>query len=51
MATERDNPVRFGTDGWRAIIAEDFTFVSTAGRAFLEWMEGKALPGIEALKG
>ena len=26
MATERVNPVRFGTDGWRAIIAEDFTF-------------------------
>ena len=29
---------------------EDFTFVSTAGGAFLEWMEGKALPGVEALK-
>ena len=26
MASERVNPVRFGTDGWRAIIAEDFTF-------------------------
>lgn len=30
--------------------AEDFTFISTAGGAFLEWMEGKALPGIEILK-
>ncbi len=31
-------------------VAEDMTFVSTAGGAFLEWMEGKALPGVEALK-
>ena len=27
-------------------VVEDFTFVSTAGGAFLEWMEGKALPGV-----
>mgnify|MGYP000961908843 FL=1 len=31
-------------------IANDLTFVSTAGGAFLEWMEGKVLPGVEALK-
>jgi phosphoglycerate kinase len=31
-------------------VANDMTFVSTAGGAFLEWMEGKALPGVEALQ-
>ena len=33
-----------------ADVAEDMTFVSTAGGAFLEWMEGKPLPGVEALR-
>ncbi len=31
-------------------VAGDLTFISTAGGAFLEWMEGKVLPGVEALK-
>jgi phosphoglycerate kinase len=34
----------------QAGVAEKFTYVSTAGGAFLEWMEGKPLPGVEVLK-
>jgi phosphoglycerate kinase len=30
--------------------AEGFSFISTAGGAFLEWLEGKALPGVEVLR-
>lgn len=34
----------------RAGAAERFTYISTAGGAFLEWMEGKTLPGVAALE-
>ncbi|AWN49981.1 phosphoglycerate kinase [Methylobacterium terrae] len=31
-------------------VSEDFTYISTAGGAFLEWLEGKPLPGVDALR-
>jgi phosphoglycerate kinase len=34
----------------KAGVAGDFTYISTAGGAFLEWMEGKTLPGVAALE-
>ena len=33
-----------------ASVSQDFSYVSTAGGAFLEWMEGKPLPGVEVLR-
>lgn len=34
----------------QAGVSEDFTYISTAGGAFLEWMEGRILPGVAALE-
>ena len=34
----------------QAGVADDFSYISSAGGAFLEWMEGKTLPGVAALE-
>ncbi|HBZ43125.1 MAG TPA: phosphoglycerate kinase, partial [Maritimibacter sp.] len=34
----------------KAGAADGFSYISTAGGAFLEWMEGKTLPGVAALE-
>ncbi len=51
--TERLISVAGGGDTVAALnhagVADELTYVSTAGGAFLEWMEGKPLPGVEAL--
>ena len=53
-AAGKVSPVAGGGDTVAALHAaggtERFTYVSTAGGAFLEWMEGKALPGVEILR-
>jgi len=35
----------------KAGVERELTYVSTAGGAFLEWLEGRALPGVEVLYG
>ena len=53
-AQEKISSIAGGGDVNAAIasagVTEQFTYISTAGGAFLEWLEGKELPGIAALK-
>ena len=47
----RDRRVLRHIKKWlHAGVLEDFSYVSTAGGAFLQWLEGKTLPGVKALE-
>ncbi|MEM7653194.1 MAG: phosphoglycerate kinase, partial [Pseudomonadota bacterium] len=51
---KRTGPIIDNAALWVAALAhagveQDFSYISTAGGAFLEWMEGKTLPGVAAL--
>ncbi len=64
IAVSRRVAERTGTDGLLSVagggdtvaalhhagVADDFSFISTAGGAFLEWLEGRTLPGVEVLR-
>ena len=46
MAGGGDTVAALNTAG----VTDRFSYVSTAGGAFLEWLEGKALPGVDILR-